>query len=1373
MSIYRNNKIKLNSTNQDMVLQVIDWKTYDEEIDEDSSGDSNSDESGEDENKVPMTEYTISLFGLTLNNESVSVKVNGFPPHFYIQIPENWKKYHIEEMVEEIKRKLSFKSKTYGKSVLRYMVTKKKIFKGFTNNKFYPFVRILFRNKKTMDMCSKLFLDKNNRPKKFKIENLRDSMYGRKFPVFETNIDPMLRFMHTREIQPANFIRIEKNKYEISNPLETHCQMEIKTKWSNISGVPSEDISKLIVLSYDIEADSSHGDFPVAKKKYKKLATNVVDYYLNILKNSKKEKNKTEKDSLKKILSKLDELFMSCISSGFEEVENKYEVSYVYTKDNEKPKKNAIKITAKEMIPIVKNDKGVLITSGKYADKHGIIVNEDKEDKNYTIELIDELDKKTVWEDGVKKEIDDETFSLILDNSKFKYVKHTRDVIINAVSRVMDKYLPPVEGDKVIQIGSTAFKYGDKSCFVKHIVTLGTCDDIEGCIVETAETEAEVLIKWAKFIRRLDPDMLTGYNIFGFDYKFMWERAEELGCEHKFSELLSRMKTFTSSFVKQTLSSSGLGDNELSYMYMPGRIQMDLMKIVQRDHKLGSYKLDSVASHFITGNILSIDNYEKSSIVKTNNIIGLNVSNYITFGLMTLNGIEKYNEGEKYLILSLDSKNKSIELNKKLEIDLSKGKYQWGLAKDDVGPSDIFRLQKGTSADRAIIAKYCVQDCELCINLACKLEIVAGNIGMANVCYVPLSFIFLRGQSIKIFSLVSRQCRLDKFLVPLQERAGEEGEEKEGYEGAIVLKPKPGIYLEDPVAVLDYASLYPSSMISENLSHDSIILDPEYDNLPGHEYVDVTYDNYKYVPKGKAFVKVINRDRPTITCRYVQPPKNSDGKVDDKDRAVVPRILIGLLGARKTTRSKINYKSVMLKDGSEVVGFLKDKGENYEVNEFKKEAVVVKKDNVESISDKYSEFQKGVLDGLQLAYKITANSLYGAIGAKISPVYFKDVAASTTAIGRKLLNFAKDFVEENYPGADTVYGDTDSVFIAFYPKDSNGVKLKGKEALKKCIELGIEAGIRSKKLLKHPHDLEYEKTFYPFVLLSKKRYVGNKYEEDPDKYKQTSMGIVLKRRDNAPIVKHVYGGAIDIIMNDRDIHSSIDFLKKESRKLLDGKFPLDQLIITKSLRGYYKDPDRIAHKVLADRMAKRDPGNKPQSNDRIPYVYIEKKFKRGEPVLQGDKVEHPEFIIQNNIRPDYSFYITNQILKPVSQIFALPSVLENLEGYNKPNDHYKVVERRLMREKKDRVKVKDKLQQLRMEDVKNIIFGEILRISENRKNNATEITKWFSIESTKKTEILEVNDSSISSDQSANNSEDEQYDNNDDDAEFEENCIEI
>ena len=61
--------------------------------------------------------------------------------------------------------------------------------------------------------------------------------------------------------------------------------------------------------------------------------------------------------------------------------------------------------------------------------------------------------------------------------------------------------------------------------------------------------------------------------------------------------------------------------------------------------------------------------------------------------------------------------------------------------------------------------------------------------------------------------------------------------------------------------------------------------------------------------------------------------------------------------------------------------------------------------------------------------------------------------------------------------------------------------------------------------------------------------------------------------------------------------------------IVNEKFGLEKLIITKSLRGFYKNPNSIAHKVLADRIGKRDPGNKPSVGDRIPYVYIQTKKK--------------------------------------------------------------------------------------------------------------------------------------------------------------------
>ncbi|MGA1777064.1 MAG: 6-phosphofructokinase, partial [Flavobacteriaceae bacterium] len=173
------------------------------------------------------------------------------------------------------------------------------------------------------------------------------------------------------------------------------------------------------------------------------------------------------------------------------------------------------------------------------------------------------------------------------------------------------------------------------------------------------------------------------------------------------------------------------------------------------------------------------------------------------------------------------------------------------------------------------------------------------------------------------------------------------------------------------------------------------------------------------------------------------------------------------------------------------------------------------------------------------------------------------------------------------------------------------------------------------------------------------------------KGKRNEMGIVLKRRDNAPIVKDVYGGVIDILMKEKNIQKAIDYVHKCLQDLVDGNVPIEKLIITKSLRSFYKNPQGVAHKVLADRIAQRDPGNKPTSGDRIPFVYIVTKLQgKGKKVLQGDKIETPTFIKENNLQIDYSFYITNQIMKPLLQLFGL--VLKDIWLSQKPPRRAKV-----------------------------------------------------------------------------------------------------
>ena len=674
--------------------------------------------------------------------------------------------------------------------------------------------------------------------------------------------------------------------------------------------------------------------------------------------------------------------------------------------------------------------------------------------------------------------------------------------------------------------------------------------------------------------------------------------------------------------------------------------------------------------------------------------MGLENGSYINFE-ETSHSTDVYKDGQKFKIMNMNKEDGTFEIKGIENPDMTKN-VRWGLAKDDVTPQDIFRMTNEGPNERAIIAKYCIQDCNLVHHLMNKIDVMTGYIEMAKICSVPINFLVMRGQGIKLTSYIAKKCREKNTLMPVMEKPLFD----DGYEGAIVLPPKCDLYLDNPVACVDYSSLYPSSMISENLSHDSKVWTKEYnlegeqisesgvynsdgtfkyDNLPDYEYVNVTYDSFKWInnPRGKS-EKVHNG---TKTCRFAQFP---EGK-----KAIMPSILEELLASRKATRKLIPQQT--------------------------------------------DEFMKNILDKRQLSYKLTANSLYGQCGAKTSTFYEKDVAASTTAIGRKLLTYGKRVIEETYgdlivdtkygkvhSNAEYVYGDTDSVFFTFNLKTLEGEDIRGHKALDITIQLAQEAGEMASKFLKKPHDLEYEKTFMPFCLLSKKRYVGMKYELDPNKCSRNEMGIVLKRRDNAPIVKDVYGGVIDILMKEQNIQKAMDFLQSCLQNIIEEKYPMDKLIITKSLRSNYKNPKQIAHKVLADRMGKRDPGNKPSSGDRIPFVYIETKNKNG---LQGEKIEHPEFITKNKIRPNYAFYITNQIMKPVQQVFAL--VLEKMDSFKRKKRNFEIKLSTLRNTYDDPDKLEDKINDLKNKEVKILLFDKYLRETDNRKNNMKNITSFF------------------------------------------------
>jgi hypothetical protein len=109
-----------------------------------------------------------------------------------------------------------------------------------------------------------------------------------------------------------------------------------------------------------------------------------------------------------------------------------------------------------------------------------------------------------------------------------------------------------------------------------------------------------------------------------------------------------------------------------------------------------------------------------------------------------------------------------------------------------------------------------------------------------------------------------------------------------------------------------------------------------------------------------------------------------------------------------------------------------------------------------------------------------------------------------------------------------------------------------------------------------PVELEFEKVFQPFILLTKKRYIGKKYEDtkDPFKLKEiTTAGIALTRRDYCKMVKKCYKEVIDKILDGKDtesaINESIEIFKKYIDRIENYQIETDDLQVSAMLAKHY------------------------------------------------------------------------------------------------------------------------------------------------------------------------------------------------------------
>ncbi|XP_027357174.1 DNA polymerase delta catalytic subunit isoform X4 [Abrus precatorius] len=288
--------------------------------------------------------------------------------------------------------------------------------------------------------------------------------------------------------------------------------------------------------------------------------------------------------------------------------------------------------------------------------------------------------------------------------------------------------------------------------------------------------------------------------------------------------------------------------------------------------------------------------------------------------------------------------------------------------------------------------------------------------------------------------------------------------------------------------------------------------------------------------------------------------------------------------------------------------------------------------------------EKAVLDGRQLALKISANSVYGFTGATIGQLPCLEISSSVTSYGRQMIEHTKKLVEDKFTtlngyenNAEVIYGDTDSVMVQF-----------GVSAVEEAMNLGREAAEYISRTFTKPIKLEFEKVYYPYLLISKKRYAGLFWTKPDNFDKMDTKGIETVRRDNCLLVKNLVNDCLHKILIDRDIPGAVQYVKSAISDLLMNRMDLSLLVITKGLTKTGDDYEvKAAHVELAERMRKRDPATAPNVGDRVPYVII----KAAKGAKAYERSEDPIYVLENNIPIDPQYYLENQISKPILRIF--------------------------------------------------------------------------------------------------------------------------
>ena len=528
----------------------------------------------------------------------------------------------------------------------------------------------------------------------------------------------------------------------------------------------------------------------------------------------------------------------------------------------------------------------------------------------------------------------------------------------------------------VFQIACVLGRFGEpEASFDKVLFSLHDPAPIEGTHIRRCLTEGQLLLAFAAFITERDPDVFVGYNIYGFDWPYLLQRATVAGVSREFSQI-GRLYGVAAPTKQVKWSSGAYGEQEFNFPDAQGRINVDVMKEIQREYRLASYRLNAVAAVFLK---------QSKDDVTPRQIFMLYEAGAQLPALCA--GAEKaFRREVRRILVKRFTHGEVKELRRSL-------------------------LKAGTVEERKrlvrealrIVGQYCVQDTVLPVRLCERLNLWTTMEALSNCMSVPLSYLHSRGQQIKVLAQVYREIITRNFIVPFFSKDQADGRAEERYQGATVIDAHEGHY--ENVALLDFLSLYPTLIIAFNICYTAIVQDgdPISDDrchvLEWEDHVGCSHDPKKRKKKANEILCQKKRYR----FRRVQtgPEGRREGE------GIIPALERRLLTERGKIKQRLKQAKLEQRSGN---------------------------------TDPALDVRINILDANQKALKVSANSAYGAMGARTGFMPLLAGAASVTAMGRKLIGMAIDHIKARYPSSRLVYGDSVSSDTPLLIKYVGGTK---------------------------------------------------------------------------------------------------------------------------------------------------------------------------------------------------------------------------------------------------------------------------------------------------------------------------------------------